>query len=103
MIESSFDTTTMKNIEVKKAAEFSGFHVYFTIDDQCFQLLMGAGDRLFIINIKHVFEEKAVCKLCSKKILPMPIGHQWCKFLQERKEVLLPFFKNEVELYQNSK
>lgn len=103
MIVSSFDTTLIENVEVKKAAEFSGFHVYFTIDDQYFQLLIGAGDRLFVINIKHVFEEKAVCKLCLKKILPVPIGHQWCKFLQERKEDLLSFFKNEVELYQNSK
>ncbi|WP_112181785.1 hypothetical protein [Paraliobacillus zengyii] len=99
-MEQSFDTNLIKNIEVKNAAEFSGYHVYFTINDQKFQLLVGAGERLFVLNIKHVFEEKAACKLCSRIILPTPIGHQWCKFLKEQKEVLLSFFESQIKLYQ---
>ncbi|WP_226037242.1 hypothetical protein [Aquibacillus saliphilus] len=83
---------TIQNVSIMNAAEFTGVHIHFLVNNQRFQFLVGNSQSPIPLGIKHTFSKKDTCSLCNKKINAVPVGQQLCFYLQKNRQALLDFF-----------
>lgn len=91
---SMFENHFIEHVHIAKAAEFDGYNIIFSIDNQRFQFLIGNRKSPFPLNVKHIFSKMDTCRQCHKRIMQVPVGQQLCPTLQNKKKDLLEYFQS---------
>lgn len=84
---------SLKNIKRGEVSGYSGYEIFFTIEDKLFNFMIAKTNPLMPLNILHRFKEQGDCPVCKKTIYAYPLGNQPCLELKKSDRLLLEKLK----------